>query len=318
MSALLSHRLVVVTGKGGVGRTTATAALGLTAARAGRRTAVVELSGQSSLSRALGLRDGVYEPRRVVPGLDVMSLSATACLADFGTRKLRISALARWFFESRAMTGFVEAVPGLHDLVQLGKLENMLNEPGPGDPVYDLVILDAPATGHGLSLLAAARSMREMTGVGPFHDLAAIIEALLEDPVATGTALVTLPEALPVNEGLQLVRALADEHTPPSHVLVNQVSPAWPDHVPPERIMDVLADRGVAPDPQRSALRDVVCEEVGRHAHQTAVLADLAARLPREAGRHVPVTRMPRLEDPSRLDPLVDALWAGLALGSAA
>lgn len=312
---LLDHRLLVVTGKGGVGRTTTTAALGLAAARLGKRVAVVELAGQDSLANALGREQAAYTARTVAPGLDVVSLSPTDCLADFGQRKLRVRALSRWFFESRLMTGFVEAVPGLQDLVQLGKIENMLLEPLPGDPVYDLIILDGPATGHGLTLLAAARTMREMTGVGPFHDLARIIEDLLEDHERTGIVLVTLPEALPVNESLQLITSLVADHVPPSLVVVNQVRPAWPHAVPAATLLGALAPTADVPPALRRArgiLVGIAQAEVASDADQTQVLADLAVRLPAATGRHVPTTHLPRLDDPTDLTPLATALVQAL------
>jgi anion-transporting ArsA/GET3 family ATPase len=303
VTSLLDRELIVVTGKGGVGRTTVTAALGLAAARAGRRTCIVELSGQDQLARKVGFHDARYEPRRVAPDLDLRSLSLPDCLADFGGRKLKLPGVARRVVESRLMTGIVDAIPGLHDLVQLGKLENMLREPLPGEPVYDLAVLDAPATGHGLTLLAAARSMREMTGTGPFHELASIIERLLEDAEATGVALVTLPEALPVNESLDLVRALATEHAPPDAVLVNQVGTRWPASVPPERILGALAGG----DPVQRMLHAVAAAELERQERQDAAIADLRARLPAAGDADVPVHLLPVVEG-GGFELLADAL----------
>ncbi|MCB9662635.1 MAG: hypothetical protein H6732_00830 [Alphaproteobacteria bacterium] len=312
MRALRDHELLVVTGKGGVGRTTTTAALGLAAAREGLRTCVVELGGQASLARTLGLPDAAYGPREVAPGLHLMSLSATACLGDFGQRKLHVGALARWFFESRVMAGFVEAVPGLTDVVQLGKVEDMLAAPQRDDPVFDLVVLDAPATGHGLTLLAAARAMAEMTAVGPFHDLAAIIEGLLGDPERTGVVLVTLPEALPVQESVELAHALATDGAPPVLTVVNQRLPPWPDGLDEAAVTAALT-AGAGPDePAPPLLADLARSELRRHRAQVEALAQLARRLPEVVGHPVPLASLARLADPGRLDDLLPPLRAHL------
>lgn len=297
--SLRGRRLVVVTGKGGVGRTTLTLALGRAAAAEGLRTVVVELSGQDALARTAGFAHRSYTCRQVAPGLDVRSLSAPECVADFATRKLHVPALLAWIFESRILTGFIEAVPGLHDLVQLGKVENMLREPLAGEPAWDVAILDAPATGHGLTLLAGARAMRDMTGVGPFYELAAIIEELLADPALTQVIVVTLPEALPVHESLELCRALEREHTPPHAVLVNLVRPSWPDSPPPPVVLGAIGTEGAGAE-----LRALAETAIARSARQEEVLAELHAGLP----ANTRAVRLPRLDDPGDLDPIVAPL----------
>ncbi len=306
--SLLDRKMIVVHGKGGVGRTTLTAAIGLAGARSGRRTCIVEISNQQALARSLGFSQPSYVPREVTPNLDLCSLSVATCLADFGRRKLRIDALARLFFESRIMTGFIEAVPGLHDVVQLGKVENMINEPHKGEHVYDLVVLDAPATGHGLTLLASARAMREMTRVGPFHDLALVIEAFLSDPASTAHVLTMLPEVLPVSEGLELAGRLRDTGSPPAAVLLNAMVPRpLPDLPASDALRERLARReNVA----ASTLLQLLSEADERHARQ---------REARQALEHglegaTPVVTLPELATrPSSIEdhaPLAEALVA--------
>ncbi len=232
---LFDRRLLVVTGKGGVGRTTTTIALGLAAASMGKRVCVVEFSGMTSIADAMGVEPS-YDPVDLAPNLQYRTFTALDCMNDFGERKLRISALVRVLFDNRIVSAFIDAVPGLPDLFQLGKLENMLMEPLAQDPHWDLAILDAPATGHGLTLLSSASSMSEITRAGPFYDLAHIIERFLDDPALAGVLLTTTPEELPVNESLELLATLRDEGRAPAAVLVNQVRPSplpptppWPD-----------------------------------------------------------------------------------------
>jgi anion-transporting ArsA/GET3 family ATPase len=224
--SVFSRRLLAVAGKGGVGRTTVAAALALAAGARGRRVCVAELYGAWRIQHLFGARARSYAPIPIAPRVDAMSLDAVDCLDDFGRKKLKIGALVKALLHNRVMGAFLDAVPGLHDLQQLGKIENMLMEPGPGEPRYDLVVLDAPATGHSLTMLAGARAMREMTVVGPFHDLAQRIEALLDDHTRTGLVLVTLPEALPVREALELVEALGPDAPLLDAIVVNQVRPA--------------------------------------------------------------------------------------------
>lgn len=299
----LDRRLIVVQGKGGVGRTTVTAALGLAAARAGKRVCIVELSGEAALAHRCGFSHANYEARAVAPNCDLMSLNPTACMVDFGQRKLHIAVMSRLLFESRPMTAFVEAVPGLHDLLQLGKIEDRLNVPLSGETPYDLIVLDGPATGHGLTLLGAARAMRQMTRVGPFADLAHTIERLLGDRQQTATLLVTLPEALPVAEALDLLRALHQQDDVPDAVVVNQVEPRQAPAPP-----DLPALRDALPPAWQALLDDTLSAD----ARQIDALARLTEGVPGAAGCALPLVRLPRLtpdaRGPAALEPLVRAL----------
>lgn len=222
---LFSSRLIVVMGKGGVGRSSVTAALALAAVRTGKRTLIVEMGGGRDVAQYIGLDGRSYQPRPWRDGVDVSSITAAECLEDFGQRKLRTGALLRRVLNNRVSRAFLEAVPGLHDLLQLGKIENLLCEPLPRDTHYDLVILDAPATGHGLTLLSAARTMADLTRIGPFHDLAQVIATFLSDRQRTALVLVTLPEALPVQESLELHQSLHDDGAGLAAVIINRVQP---------------------------------------------------------------------------------------------
>jgi anion-transporting ArsA/GET3 family ATPase len=230
---LFDHRLLIVAGKGGVGRTTMAAALGLAAARSGRRAVVVELNGMGHVHELFGAQR-CYEPTKVAEGLHLRSMSTWECLEDFGQRKLRVGRLVARVLSARVIRSFIDAVPGLHDLLQLGKVENMLSDPAAGDPEWDVAILDAPATGHGLTLLSAARTMHGMTRVGPFAELAHVIEAFLDDPGKAGLMLTTLPEPLPVQESLELVERLGVDRRLLVGAIANQMvrrpvpaSPPW-------------------------------------------------------------------------------------------
>jgi arsenite-transporting ATPase len=225
VTGLLDHRFVVVLGKGGVGRTTISAAIGQAAALRGKRACVCEFGEHAALPQKFGLTGRSFAFRRGAPNVDVWSLTAPECLEEFAARKLRLPPFARQVVRNRFVSTFVEAVPGLHDLLLLGKIENLISEPLPGDPHYDVIVLDAPATGHGLTLLQAARTLSEITRSGPFHELSATIDTFLSDPVRTACVLVTLPEELPVNETLELADALMADGFRPQLLVANQVEP---------------------------------------------------------------------------------------------
>jgi anion-transporting ArsA/GET3 family ATPase len=306
MSAWLDRRLVVVEGKGGVGRTTVTAALALAAGASGRAAGAMELGGEASLARRLGFGAAKFDPRTVARNVEVSSLSVTSCLADFAGRKLHLGVLARWIFESRPMTTFVESVPGLCDVVQLGKVENRLSTPLDGELPYDLIVLDGPATGHGLTLLASARSLRTAARVGPFADLSGEIEQLLEDRARTATVVVTLPELLPVQETLDLLRVQAAEGRLPDLIVVNQ-------HVGPllaPGLSEAELTRGLRSSPD---LLHTALERLDRERRQDTALAVLRDAMT-TLGPHVPIVTLPWLaNDPvgaAALAPLVAALGA--------
>jgi anion-transporting ArsA/GET3 family ATPase len=272
---LLDHRLVVVLGKGGVGRTTLAASLAVAAAARGRTACVVEIGELASVPPKFGLTGRSFAFRSAAPGVDVWSVTVPECLEEFGARKLRLPGFARRVLRNRLVSAFVDAVPGLHDLLLLGKIENLISEPRAGDPVYDVMIVDAPATGHGLTLLQAARTMTEITRAGPFYELARSIEVFLADPWRTAVVLATLPEELPVSETLELAERLREEGFGPHTVVANVVEPPpLPAEPPRERVHALLG--GVEGGDRLVALAD---EAWRRHDHQTEALRTLEAGL---------------------------------------
>jgi anion-transporting ArsA/GET3 family ATPase len=220
---LFDRKLLLVAGKGGVGRTTVAITLAIAAGQLGKRAAVVELYGASAIGPRFGLPGRTYEPRPIAPNVDTFSLTPWECADDFARQKLRVNALVRVLFHNAMFRAFVDAVPGLHDLFQLGKLNHLASTPEADDPNYDLIVVDAPATGHGLTLLDAASSMREVVGSGLVADESDLIRGLLHDPTRTGLVLVTLPDALPVNETLELVAQLEGRSALVAGAVVNQV-----------------------------------------------------------------------------------------------
>jgi anion-transporting ArsA/GET3 family ATPase len=201
---------VVVTGKGGVGKTTVAAALGLVAARRGLRTIVAEVARRDDVSRALG-GEGVQE-EELAPGLHHVSIDPEIVMELYLTDQLP-SALAEVLASSRTFTYLTAATPGMRELLTVGKVWELAQEDRrtPGAKPYDLVVLDAPATGHGVAVLSAPRTFAQVARVGRIARQGRTIDAMVTDPARTGVVAVARPEEMPVNETLALQDALLSE-----------------------------------------------------------------------------------------------------------
>ncbi|MCB9688515.1 MAG: hypothetical protein H6735_25990 [Alphaproteobacteria bacterium] len=290
---LLEHRLVVVLGKGGVGRTTVSVALAAAARRKGLRPCVVEL-GEGAAAAQLGLEGRSFAFRRGSHDIETWSLTVMECLEEFGRRKLRLPALARGVLRNKTVLTFVDAVPGLNDLLLLGKIENLITEPLPGDPHFDVLILDAPATGHGITLLQAAATMSSLARSGPFHELSKRIGLFLADIDQTAVVIATLPEELPVSETLDLTAQLSQEGLGVHTIVANRVEEPFPTPPGADAVLERL--RTV---PQAAALSDLLRATSDRAERQEEAMELLAAGLP-----HTRRVRIPRVDPERRIDEL--------------
>jgi anion-transporting ArsA/GET3 family ATPase len=236
LDRLAGRRLVVVTGKGGTGKTTVAAALGVAAADRGLRTLLIETGGARGLARLLGHDSARYRVLALGGSLHLLSMNPHAALEDYVVRQLKLRSLYRLVFRNRFIGPFMDAVPGLPDIIQLGKIWDLTQERSEGRPHWDLLILDAPATGHGLTMLGSPRNMMEVTRSGPFHANAERVHRLVADPAHTAIVLTALPEPLPVNEILQLYRKLGSSREQVAACVLNQV------HPPPFEALGAWAD----------------------------------------------------------------------------
>jgi anion-transporting ArsA/GET3 family ATPase len=210
MTPLFDRELLVIAGKGGVGRSTVTAGLGLLAARDGIATAMVEMNGVGSLPRLFGEHEPAYDGIRVREDLVAFNISSSEAMEEYLLRHIRFRALYELVFGNRFIAPFMNAVLGLSDLIALGKVMDLGWEVDrDGHRRHDLLLLDAPATGHGLTMLRAPRAMMEMARKGPLFQNAALVDELLSDPERAGMVLTTLPEEIPVNETLEMAETLA-------------------------------------------------------------------------------------------------------------
>jgi anion-transporting ArsA/GET3 family ATPase len=213
VGTLLDRRLIFVTGKGGVGKTTVAAALGLAAARAGRRVLVCEVADQERLTAAFGVAAAGFREVEIAAGLHAFSVNPEDAIAEWLTYQLPSRTLAGLLGGSRAFQYLAAAAPGLAEMVTIGKVWELaqLERKAPSAAPYDLVIVDAPATGHGIALLRAPRTFGEIARVGPINHQAEIVDGFVRDPETTAVVAVALAEEMPVSETLELERRLRDE-----------------------------------------------------------------------------------------------------------
>jgi anion-transporting ArsA/GET3 family ATPase len=231
VSQLLDKRLLFVTGKGGVGKSTVAAALGLMAARRGKRTIVAELARRDDVSRVLG---GKRAPSRsgeevaLAENLYWTTLDPESALQEYLVDQLPVRALADMLTSSRLFTYLAAATPGLAEMLTVGKCWE-LAQPArrrSSDTPYDLVVVDAPATGHGLAFLAAPSTFVAVARVGPVARQARIIGEMLSDPARTAVLAVSTPSETPVNEVGVLRRSLREAMgLDLDHVIVNALYP---------------------------------------------------------------------------------------------
>ncbi|MEN3281838.1 MAG: hypothetical protein V7607_2978 [Solirubrobacteraceae bacterium] len=200
----------MVTGKGGVGKSTVAGAFGLVAARRGQRTIVAEVARRDDVSRALG-GEGIQE-EELAPGLHHLSIDPERAMELYLTDQLP-SVLADMLASSRTFTYLAAATPGMRELLTVGKVWELTQEDrrAPGARPYDLVVLDAPATGHGVAILSAPRTFARTARVGRIARQGRTIDAMVTDPARTGVIAVARPEEMPVTETLSLQDALRAE-----------------------------------------------------------------------------------------------------------
>lgn len=223
---LAGFQLLVVTGKGGVGKTAVSAALGRLLAAAGRRALVLEVDPRENVHRMLGVAPSGGEVVRALPRLWVQNLKPGQVLDAVVRERLKIELVARRVLASPIYQQFSASAPGLSELAVLGHALRLLRRLDEEAPALDVVVLDAPATGHGVRLLAAPRLVSEVIRGGPFGALAGELAAFVADPARCGIVVVTQAEEMPVEEALELRQALvAEVRRDPELLVVNGLFP---------------------------------------------------------------------------------------------
>jgi anion-transporting ArsA/GET3 family ATPase len=192
LQSLTAARVVVVAGKGGVGKTTVTAVIARAASDAGQRVLVVELDGKPALAELL-------------PGLDVLAISAPEALDEY-LRDHGFGRIAKRLNRTGVIDVVGTAAPGIDDIVVLGKIKQLERSDD-----YDLIVVDGPAAGHAITFLTSAAGLADAVSSGPVRVQADEVLELLHDAKRCQVVLVTLPETTPVNEVVETAFALEDD-----------------------------------------------------------------------------------------------------------
>ena len=218
---ILERHLLFVTGKGGVGKTTLAAALAMLVAGRGQRVLVCAMERGEDLALALGSGALTYRPRELAPGLFAMEMDTEAALREYLVVQAHLPPIGRIGGVAEAFDFLASAAPGVREILTIGKLCYEVKELH-----YDLVIVDAAASGHFIGHLAAPVGMRELAGIGAIGDQTKWMLDILEDAERTGVVVVTTPEETPVLEALELCELLqVVTSVPLAGVVANRVLP---------------------------------------------------------------------------------------------
>lgn len=271
-------RVRIVSGKGGVGKSAVACAWALAEAQRGQRVLLAEISGQGSLPQLLQVDPVGYALREVLGGLYLIDLNPAAALHEYALMLLRFEALYRLVFDNRLVRHFLRVVPSLSELVMLGKLWFHTQEHTRGERPFDVLIIDAPATGHALALLRAPLTIMRAVPPGPLRDSTRLIWEMLT-AANTQLHLVTTGEEMPVTEALSMHHAATELGIRCGPMLLNQqVTPL------PAAAAAALA---AAPPELAPTARATLARRQARQAQGEAELARLPAAL-RDAAISLP------------------------------
>ncbi len=303
----MQRRLIFVTGKGGVGKSTVATALGLLAARRGLRTIVAELASQQRVGQAFDHAGEEFRELEIAPGLFTISIDPEHAMEEY--LRLKVGAVGHLLSSSRLFHAFAMATPGMRELCSVGKVWELaqLERRTSGAAPYDFVVVDAPATGHGVGILRTPRTFSEIARVGPIARQSSKIAATIADREFTGIVAVATPEEMAINETFALRDALARDRLPLDLVIVNAL---YPPRFNDEEIARLGGALARARSPLgRTALRAALSE----HA-RTATQHEQRARLNGALGAEVielPYLFADHVGRPE-LEALADALHAEL------
>jgi anion-transporting ArsA/GET3 family ATPase len=224
---LLDRRCLFFTGKGGVGKSTMAAATALLLATHGRRVLLVEVDAKGDIPLQFEQQHSVgFTPREVHPGVLAMAMDTEASLREYLRVNMRVPVIGRLGPLAKVLDFVAEAAPGVKEILTVGKIMWEVRESIEGRADFDVVVVDAAASGHVVAQLGAADAIQELVDVGPLSDQTRWVAELIADPHVTAVNIVTTPEEMPVTESIELVARLrAEVEAPLGVVIVNRVLP---------------------------------------------------------------------------------------------
>jgi anion-transporting ArsA/GET3 family ATPase len=304
---LLTRRLIFVTGKGGVGKSTVATALGLVAARRGLRTIVAELAGQDRVRESLGSGGDVFEEVEVEENLFTISVDPQHAMEEY--LRVKTGVVGHALGSSRLFHAFAMATPGMRELLSVGKVWELSQHKRrtEGGDVYDLVIVDSPAAGHGVGILRTPRTFADIARVGPIAHQGRSIATTIADRDFTAVIAVATAEEMPVNETLWLRDALQTDGLALDAVIVNA---RYPERFTSAERRKLERAQDHAATPLAGAALAAALSEHARAGAQ----AEQTERL--HEGLGMPLLELPYLfaeqVGPAELDLLAGALDRGL------
>jgi anion-transporting ArsA/GET3 family ATPase len=245
LDAILNRRLLIISGKGGVGKTTIAAALGVMAARHDLRVLVAEIEGKNALSNLLAAPPLTSEPQELRPGLWAMHVSPEEALSEYFEVQFHAKRVVKPLVTSQLVYYVTHAAPGLRDILMLGKIWYQVARKGE----FDLAILDTPAAGHAVSMLRSPEGFLEAVPVGTLAGHARRVSDWLHDPEQVAVHLVSLAEETPVKETLETTRLLEERvHMNVDRVHLNMLYPPFAEDPAVNAALDRLkTPRGLRP-----------------------------------------------------------------------
>ena len=239
VTPILDRKLVFVTGKGGTGKTTVASALALLAASRGKKVLICEIDAKGELAGYYEAPPTTFKEKEVQPGLFAMTMDTEASLREYLKLQLRVPIVGRIGPVAKAFDFLAAAAPGVREILTVGKLCFEVRD---GD--WDLVVVDAPATGHIVGQLAAPQAVNGLVKVGLIRNQTDWMLEILSDPVMTGLVAVCTPEEMPVTETIELAARIREETTVQlASVVVNRVLPELFGRQE-EAVFDALAGPG--------------------------------------------------------------------------
>jgi anion-transporting ArsA/GET3 family ATPase len=287
--SLFDARLAIVSGKGGVGKTTVAAAMAVAAARSGKHVLIVEVEEREGLASLFGQTHIGYEEKTLAPNITGLSVVPDEALVEYLFLFYGIRYVGRVLKGSKAVEFATNIAPGLRDILLIGKIKEAERRRVQGRYVYDLIVLDAPPTGRLPRFLEAPRSIVELVHSGPIRQQAQGVLDMVYDPKRCQVVLVTLPEDMPVRETADSADALSKMGVALGPVVVNRV---YPEVFPADVLEPVAANARATleADAQTAgiALKDEALDQLARvagaHARRTINQQDAIADLERETG----------------------------------